>query len=141
MNRSTASRRQLFGAGAALIVTAAAAAPSTDGGGDAAFLRLCAGFHTLQGDVDRLSAAIDALPADAPESANDEAWDRLDTACGKWEQAIEAVTAAPALTPEGRKAKARVLQFATEIHRTSDGVLAQHERLALSLVADMIREG
>jgi hypothetical protein len=67
---------------------------------DAELLRVCAGFHALDAELDRLVAC---------NHPPDQAFMALHA---QWSQAVSQVIALPAHTTEGQQAKDRVLQAA-----------------------------
>ncbi len=136
MTHSRTSRRQLFGAGAALLllVPAAAGAAKADEL-DGELIRLCA-------EIPGCKATIDCYNRD---SASDAEWEAAD---GRWDELVEQIIDTPARTPEGIRAKAAALRCSLHRHlRNStnpDIGLTDHadeeDLLAWSLVHDILGE-
>jgi hypothetical protein len=99
MSRPDASRRQLVGAGAALLLLAPAAIGTTKAAEiDGKLLRLCA-------DLERWDRKRQQRDREF-QAGIDHTEEETDAVLGPWWDAVDAIAATPARTPEGIRAKA-----------------------------------
>ena len=124
----TASRRHLFGTGAALLLLAPFAVGQSKAAElDGDLLALCALLEAQQAEVRRV--------ADDP---NDEDMIKLDAALDGWWETVDEITATPARTPEGVRAKAGAVR--TAVVGTSGDACPSVKAMLASLLTDMLGE-
>jgi len=138
MSEHATSRRQMFGSGAALLLLSATAAGSAKAAEiDGGLLAACRSLSRLYTEIQRIDAADDDTPeSEAEVYATVDAW---------WAE-LNRIIDTPAFTPDGIRAKARATRIALEylatpmLDQTVEADGRDHERLAWSLVADLLRE-
>jgi hypothetical protein len=129
--RPNASRRQMFGAAAALLL----AAPWTMGEAqanepDGELLRLCARLERW----DRERKRMNREDLDGHDYTDEE----LDAVLDPWWETVVEITETPARTPEGVRAKAGAVRMA--IVGTSGDSCPQVTAMVASLLSDMLGE-
>ena len=131
---SIATRRDLFGTmGAMLLLTAAEAGPAKAAELDGELLACCAEALAIDRESDRL---WDACPMDGEHPAWAAYNAHVDATVPHWQDLVLQISATPARTPEGLRAKAAVARGAMPEDRIDDPDPC--ERLALSLYRDVL---
>ncbi|MCG0994855.1 hypothetical protein LHT11_06525 [Acetobacter indonesiensis] len=138
MNKPSVSRRSVLGAS---LVTMAAAVPvaassSPTGGQDAALLDVLARYWQAERAILAMEAGTEP-PVTAPEYL---AWEaRFDALIADREQAISQMADIRAMTAEGRRSKAQIVErcLPPRLHFPDAGLDDPEIRLALSLARDV----
>jgi hypothetical protein len=131
----TTSRRALLaatGAVAPVALPAAAANP------DAALLRLSAEADALDQESDRMMISADA--SGVGSEAYEALWENVRAKSEHWRRLVSELVLVPATTPEGVRAKARLLR--SLVPKAPDGGLSRYaetaDAIAWSLTGDLL---